>query len=85
MTDRKCCHCKKVEDHTLNEKNKVKVGLRPYGPDGALVCFTCAFATPERRAQTEAQFKKALDGIDGPAVFTPNGPAPLIQLKCRKN
>lgn len=48
--------------------------LRPYGPDGAGVCRPCAFATPEREAQTCASLKASLTKIDGFALLTPDGP-----------
>lgn len=35
--------------------------LRPYGPGGADVCFKCAMATPERKAQAEAAFHTMMD------------------------
>lgn len=28
--------------------------LRPYGPNGALICFPCGTETPERAAQSKA-------------------------------
>ena len=37
-----CCHCGTTEQ------------LRPYGPGGAPICFACAQASPERKAETEA-------------------------------
>lgn len=40
----KCHYCNKTND------------LRPYGPKGAMVCFDCAMATPEREAETERNF-----------------------------
>lgn len=43
--------------------------LRPYGPKGEWVCFSCAMATPERKRETERQFAAQLAGIDGPAVI----------------
>lgn len=36
--------------------------LRPYGPGGADVCFSCAMETPEREQQTANAFGALLDG-----------------------
>lgn len=55
---RRCCVCQRAEDHSLNE---LKVELRPYGPGGADICHECAFATPEQRAQTKANFAALID------------------------
>jgi len=52
--------------------------LRPYGPRGSMVCFSCAMATPEREAETGRNFGSQLDAagpvacIDGTEV----GPYP---------
>ena len=35
--------------------------LRPYGPRGEFVCFSCAFATPEDKKTTESAFGSQLD------------------------
>lgn len=37
--------------------------LRPYGPEGALVCFSCAQATPERAAASDAIMNAHLDKV----------------------
>lgn len=52
--------------------------MRPYGPDGAWVCFPCAFATPERKAETEQNYGAQLMG-SGPAavIGEETGPRPL--------
>lgn len=34
--------------------------LRPYGPGGAQICFTCMKATPERERQAEQVFAAQL-------------------------
>lgn len=44
MTPHNCFYCGPTEKE-----------LRPYGPDGAPVCYDCAFATPERRIQTDKE------------------------------
>ena len=43
--------------------------LRPYGPKGEWVCFSCAMSTPERRRATEQQFAAQMAAIDGPVVI----------------
>ncbi len=50
-----CVYCGLPEDHTLDERGKFIVELRPYGPGGAPVCFDCG-TNPEHQAQTEAAF-----------------------------
>jgi hypothetical protein len=40
--DRRCTACGKVDE------------CRPYGKDGAQVCFGCAMATPESKAEAES-------------------------------
>lgn len=37
--------------------------LRPYGPNGADVCYDCAMATPERRELADAAIRTRLDTI----------------------
>lgn len=63
-----CYYCKKRGD---------QVDLRPYGPKGALVCFDCAMATPERRAEAEQNFTQQL-GAAGPVAVVGSevGPYP---------
>jgi len=53
--------------------------LRPYGPGGQMVCFGCAMATPERRAQTERSFGDQLNACGHVAVSngTEIGPYPV--------
>ncbi len=61
-----------------------KEELRPYGPNGAYVCFKCAMETPEREAEAREHFlvkldaaKKAGNGVvflgdkDGPRPAQP--------------
>lgn len=46
------------------------VTMRPYGPGATDVCHDCAFATPERRAATEA----AMDAMaNAAAAASPTG------------
>lgn len=52
--------------------------LRPYGPNGSLVCFKCAMATPEREAETGRNFDAQLNAA-GPIALIgeETGPRPL--------
>lgn len=51
---------------------------RPYGPRGEMICFHCAFSTPEREAQTKAAFTAQLDAAGPHAVIGDEvGPYPL--------
>ena len=59
--DKRCCQCRRASDKTRNERGKFTVELRPYGPGGADICFECATATPEAKAQTRAAFGALLD------------------------
>lgn len=42
--------------------------LRPYGARGEMICFQCAFATPEAKAATERAFEQQLEAA-GPFVL----------------
>jgi hypothetical protein len=60
-----------------------KSELRPYGANGAYVCAGCALA-PERIAETERNFLKALNNA-GPVVMLDNGgPRPATRTERRK-
>jgi len=53
--------------------------LRPYGFKGALVCFDCAMATPESKAEAERQFASQFEAA-GPVVVIDGseaGPMPV--------
>lgn len=58
-------------------------GLRPYGPGGAMVCFPCATATPERERDAQRAYKALLDAADAVspsgivAVGEQDGPRPF--------
>jgi hypothetical protein len=56
--------------------------LRPYGPQGSMVCFKCAMATPEREAETERHFAAQINAITNDAVVicTEAGPFPAKHL-----
>ena len=62
-----CYYCKQSEEE-----------MRPYGPNGAKVCFECAMKTPEREAETKANFGAQLDAA-GPVAMIgeETGPRPL--------
>jgi hypothetical protein len=55
------------------------IDLRPYGPKGAMVCFPCATATPQREAEAKRQFGAQLDAAGPVAVIdgTHVGPYPM--------
>ncbi len=62
----KCHYCPTTSD------------LRPYGPRGSMVCFSCAMASPERRRETEKNFGVQLDACGEFAVAGGElGPYPL--------
>lgn len=54
----RCHYCDKTDD------------LRPYGPGGAMVCFGCAMATPEREAETGRNFEVQLEASE---AMSPHG------------
>jgi hypothetical protein len=77
-----CCACGKpaLPDQ---EDPRGLTELRPYGPEGAPICFACAMK-PENRDETDRQFDKVLDAAedvsraDGAHIahveLTPHGP-----------
>lgn len=75
-----CYYCKQTIE--LRE-------LRPYGPGGALVCFPCATATPEREQAAANAFMTLLDGAEAisptgiVAIGEPNGPRPFDPEEAR--
>jgi hypothetical protein len=42
--------------------------LRPYGPNGSMVCFDCAMSTDQRRRETEANLRTQLN-VAGPVIM----------------
>lgn len=64
---RACHYCQKTEGE-----------LRPYGPNGEIVCFQCGMSTPERRAAADRAINARLDACSGRAVLigNPDGPRP---------
>lgn len=85
LSNETCCTCSRPElpdradphDHTE---------LRPYGPNGALICFDCAMK-PENREEVERRFETALNAAETASVadgatighieLTKRGPRPL--------
>ena len=67
----KCCYCD--VDEKLSE-------LRPYGPNGAPICFDCGM---EHEEETGQQFGAQLETCGEVAVFTVDGPIPLGKPKER--
>lgn len=61
-----CGQCGRAENFQADSKSE----LRPYGPGGSLICYRCAFATPEAEARTEAAFGALLEGA---AAISPTG------------
>lgn len=59
--------------------NSTTKELRPYGPNHLMVCFGCAMATPERKAEAGKNFEIHLMGCgDGVVVIGEDtGPRPL--------
>ena len=66
MPAKTCCVC--------GRGARQGVELRPYGPQGAPICFRCARSTPELEAEAKAQLRKRLDGLQGSVIATPAGP-----------
>lgn len=80
-----CCSC---DNPALPEAEDPRgfSELRPYGPGGQPICFTCAM-DPGRRDETDRQFDQRLaaaeraslaeDGSIAHVILTPDGPKPL--------
>lgn len=69
---KKCIYCSTEED------------LRPYGPRGSWVCFTCAHATAERVEATNRALGVALDAalsVSKIVVISEDGYVPLVTHK----
>lgn len=63
----RCIHCGAGRD------------LRPYGPDGAPICFKCAMETPDRKAEAERQLAAMLGEAGPVSVLTEDGPMPYAE------
>lgn len=58
--------------------------MRPYGPSGSWVCFTCAHATAERVEATNKALDAALDAalsVSKIVVISEDGYMPLVTRK----
>jgi hypothetical protein len=56
--------------------------LRPYGKNCAMVCFSCAFKTPETTAEMERQFASQINSAgDIVVIGTEAGPFPAEHIK----
>ncbi len=81
----RCCACDR-EPLPEAEDPTGKSELRPYGPNGAPICFSCAMS-PEHRAEADRQLYARLDaaehasladgGTVAHVVLTPDGPKTL--------
>jgi hypothetical protein len=59
----------------------INAECRPYGPKGEMICFACAFSTPERKRQTEQSFSAQLRAAGPVAVVGgEEGPYPIEHL-----
>jgi hypothetical protein len=63
----KCHYCDSSDD------------LRPYGPNGAPICFRCMKASPDREAAAVSMFAAQLEAAGPVAVATRHGPVPHRQ------
>lgn len=74
-----CGTCKRPE----NFPDEPESELRPYGPGGEMICFTCAFKDEESTERTEHAFGALLEGsfaISNVVTFgTKAGPQPYIE------
>ena len=74
MDVQQCCYCHQPDGKGDHE-------LRPYGPEGADICFGCMTSTPEREAEAGRLFGTLLDKADaitGKALATEEGPITFI-------
>jgi len=56
--------------------------LRPYGPEGAWLCFDCMTADPAREVEAERQFKEQCAAAGSVVIIgEETGPRPLIRSK----
>lgn len=63
-----CGTCGKPEDFPADSKSE----LRPYGPGGEMICFRCAFATPEAEVRTEANFTAIVEATHATVGIRPS-------------
>ena len=73
----KCGTCGREENFPAIPESE----LRPYGPGGEPICFTCAFKDEESEQSAMANFAAQLDAANAisPVVMLgPNGPEPFV-------
>ena len=77
----RCYHCERIEGTPYHNQGGEErtVELRPYGPQGQLICFECAMMDEET---TKANFYVMLDAVRAisPVVVIGNnrGPDPVV-------
>lgn len=68
-----CCVCKSTTQQ-----------LRPYGPEGADICFDCAMSDPERKVEAERRMRAFLDVAaersGGMGIVLSNGNEPPVSI-----
>ena len=65
----KCIYCESTEEE-----------LRPYGPNGSMVCFPCAMSTKERQEEAKYMFLTQLAACgEGAIIGTEAGPIPATR------
>ncbi len=60
------------------EAGKGKDELRPYGPGGSLICYSCGTSDPEAEEQARSEFDRLMGEVEGPMLLTPDGPTALL-------
>lgn len=50
--------------------------IRPYGPHGSMICFSCMKASPKREAEAKLQFGAQLAACGDVAVIDDTGAGP---------
>lgn len=71
---RKCSCCGQLEGPGKRE-------IRPYGKDGADICFECMTSSTENEQEARKQFAKRDDAairLTRASMLTPEGPIPFI-------
>ena len=71
---RTCSCCGQLEGTGKRE-------IRPYGKDGADICFECMTSDPEKEMEARKQFARKDDAairLTRSSLLTPEGPVPFI-------
>lgn len=71
VSESRCCVCDEQDGAGDRE-------TRPYGPNGADICFGCANATPDAQKQAQQQFSTKLSAAGLRAILTQDGPLPFV-------